>query len=261
LTEEIQGLKDQEEACKEQLSTIEAVEAAQGNMQNTLKTKIAATQAEIDALTKERDGLSIKVTETNAAIAAGQSRFEAGDAARQKELNELKESKKAITAALQALNDAQSENSSMGQAIAILKMIGTECDTGTEEVIAAKSEEMKAWGEEKTTQLTLVREMEENITFLEQDLSRQEAAKAKQEAALKASEEQGAPDPADCEAFLQSFSGETKVREDKITQLKDAASHLASWQNFSAVKGTDGSATLGGMKTAEEIEADMAAGA
>jgi len=255
LTGELQGLKEEEEACKEQLATIAAVGASQEAMQNTLKTKIAATQAEIDTLTKDRDDLAKKVSQTEASVAAGQSNFEAGDAARQKELDELVESKKAIAAALQALHDAESENGSMGQAIEILKMIATECDTGIKEVKGAKDEEMKAWGEEKTSQLNLIREMETQIQTLDHDLSRQDAQKAKQEAALKASEEQGSPDPAECNQFLTDYPTEVKTREDKITQLKDAASSLANWQNFSAEGGAGGSATLGAMKTAEEIEA------
>lgn len=255
LTNELQGLKEEEEACKEQLATIAAVGASQEAMQNTLKTKIAATQAEIDTLTKDRDDLSKKVSSTEASVAAGQSNFEAGDSARQHELDELVESKKAIAAALQALHDAGSENGSMGQAIEILKMIATECDTGIKEVKGAKDEEMKAWGEEKTSMLNLIREMETQIQTLDHDLSRQDAQKAKQEAALKASEEQGAPDPAECNQFLADYPSEVKTREDKITQLKDAASALANWQNFSAEGGTEGSATLSAMKTAEEHEA------
>merc|ERR1719490_412247 len=66
LNGELQGLKEEEEACKEQLATIAAVGASQEAMQNTLKTKIAATQAEIDTLTKERDQLSKKVASTEA---------------------------------------------------------------------------------------------------------------------------------------------------------------------------------------------------
>lgn len=255
LNEELQGLKEEEEACKEQLATIASVGASQEAMQNTLKTKIAATQAEIDTLTKDRDDLSKKVTQTEAAVAAGQSNFEAGDAARQKELDELDESKKAIAAALDTLNEHMQGNSSMGQAIEIIKMIQAECIAGIKEVKTAKAEEMKAWGEEKTSQLALIREMETQIQTLDHDLSRMDAQKAKQEAALKASEEQGAPDPADCEAFLAGYSGDVKTREDKITQLKDAANSLANWQSFAAEGGSASSSTLGAMKTAEEIEA------
>jgi len=258
LGEELQGLKEEEEACKEELATIAAVGASQENMQNTLKTRIAATQAEIGTLTKERDDLASKVTKTEALVASGQSNWEAGDAARQKELDELADSLKAITNALQVLNDNMQGNSSMGQAIEIIKMIGKECETGIKEVKTAKAEELKAWGEEKTSQLNLIREMETQIQTLDHDLGRLDAQKAKQEAALKKSEEQGSPDPTECNDFLAAYPTEVKTREDKITQLKDAASSLANWQNFSAEGGTGTSATLGGMKTAEEIEAEQA---
>lgn len=255
---ELQGLKEEEEACKEQLATIAAVGASQANLQNTLKTKIAATQAEINTLTKERDDLTKKVGSMEATVAAGQGNFESGDAARQKELDELVESKEAIAAALQVLNDAMRGNSSMGQAIEIIKMIARECDTGLKEVKTAKAEEMKAWGEEKTSMLNLIREMETTIQTLDHDLSRSDAQKAKQGAALKASEEQGSPDPAECTDFLAEYPTEVKTRDDKITQLKDAASALANWQNFAAEGGAASSSTLGGMQTAEEIEAGMA---
>lgn len=255
---ELQGLKEEEEACKEQLATIAAVGASQENLQNTLKTKIAATVAEIDTLTKERDQLTKKVSSTEATIKTGQGNFEAGDASRQKELDELVESKKAIASALQVLNDAMRGNSSMGQAIEIIKMIAKECDTGLKEVTTAKAEEMKAWGEEKTSMLSLIREMETTIQTLDHDLSRQDAQKAKQEAALKASEEQGAPDPAECNDFLADYPSEVNTREGKITQLKDAASALANWQNFSAEGGAATSSSLGSMKTAEDIEASLA---
>lgn len=258
LTDELTGLKEEEEACKEQLATIAAVGASQQGMQNTLKTKITATQAEIDTLTKERGDLSRKVSSTEASVAAGQSNFEAGDAARQKEIDELVESKKAIAAALQVLNEAMRGNSSMGQAVEIIKMIAAQCDTGLEEVKTAKAEEMKSWGEMKTSQLNLIREMETQIQTIDHDLSRQDAQKAKQQAALKASEEQGAPDPAECNSFLGGYPAEVKTREDKISQLKDASSSLANWQNFSAEGGAAASATLGGMKTAEQIEAEQA---
>lgn len=258
LNGQLQGLKDEEEACKEQLATIAAVGASQEAMQNTLKTKIAATQAEIDTLTKERNDLEKKVGETEVAVKAGQDKFEAGDAAREKELDELVQSKKAIAAALQALHDAESENSTFGQAIAILQMIAAECDTGIKDVTGIKADEMKEWGEQKTSQLNLIREMETQIQTLDHDLTRGNAKKTKQKAALKASEEQGAPDPAECEAFLAAYSGEVTERENKITQLKDASSALLNWQNFSADNGAASSKTLGGMKTAEEIEAEMA---
>lgn len=140
-------------------------------------------------------------------------------------------------------------------------MIASECDTGITEVKGAKDEEMKAWGEQKTSQLTLIREMETQIQTLDHDLARGDAKKTKQEAALKASEEQGAPDPAECEAFLAGYSGEVKTREDKITQLKDASSALANWQNFSAEGGSSTSATLGAMKTAGDIEGELVAAA
>jgi chromosome segregation ATPase len=257
LNVQLTGLKDQEEQCKEELATIAAVGASQEAMQNTLKTKIAATQSEINTLTTERDDLSKKVGQTEAAIAAGQATFEDGDKARAKELDELVESKKAIAAALQALHDAGSENSSFGQAIEILKMIASECDTGIKEVTAAKADEMKEWGEQKTSHLNLIREMETQIQTLDHDLSRNNAKKTKQEATLKHSEEQGKPDPAECEAFLADYSAEVKEREDKITQLKDASSALANWENFAAAGGAGSSATLGAMKTAEDIEAGM----
>jgi chromosome segregation ATPase len=252
---ELKGLKEQEEACKETLATIAAVGASQEAMQNTLKTKIAATQAEIDTLTKDRDDLSKKVTQTEAAVAAGQTNWQSGDDARQKELDELVESKKAIASALEVLEEHNQGNAGMGQAIEIIKMIGKECETGLKEVKTTKAEEMKAWGEQKTSQLNLIREMETQIQTLDHDLSRQDAQKAKQEAALKASEEQGKPDPTECNDFLAGYPTDVKTREDKITQLKDAASALANWQNFSAEGGAATSSTLGGMQTAEEIEA------
>jgi len=258
LNGQLQGLKDEEEACKEQLATIAAVGASQEAMQNTLKTKIAATQAEIDTLTTERNDLEKKVGETEVAVKAGQDKFEAGDSAREKELDELAQSKTAIAAALQALHDAESENSSFGQAIAILQMVAAECDTGIKDVTGIKADEMREWGEQKTTQLNLIREMETQIQTLDHDLTRGNAKKTKQKAALKASEEQGAPDPAECESFLAGYSGEVTERENKITQLKDASSALLNWQNFSADNGTASSKTLGAMKTAEELEAEMA---